>query len=86
MAQRYVPEVVAGDKRILLIDGEPVPYALARIPPVSYTHLDVYKRQETSLSGYSERLLPALSHKLNRATGNRPPIAAIPALTDSVCR
>ncbi|MGM0594294.1 MAG: glutathione synthase [Pseudomonadota bacterium] len=32
MAQRYIPEISAGDKRILLIDGEPVPYALARIP------------------------------------------------------
>ena len=32
MAQVYVPEISAGDKRILLVDGEPVPYALARIP------------------------------------------------------
>jgi hypothetical protein len=32
MAQRYLPEIVDGDKRILMIDGEPVPYALARIP------------------------------------------------------
>lgn len=32
MAQRYIPEIVDGDKRILLIGGEPVPYALARIP------------------------------------------------------
>ncbi|HTO45934.1 MAG TPA: glutathione synthase [Burkholderiales bacterium] len=32
MAQRYIPDIVDGDKRILLIDGEPVPYALARIP------------------------------------------------------
>jgi len=32
MAQRFIPEITAGDKRILLIDGEPVPYALARIP------------------------------------------------------
>jgi len=32
MAQRYVPEIVQGDKRILMIDGEPVDYALARIP------------------------------------------------------
>ncbi len=32
MAQRFIPEIKAGDKRILLIDGEPVPYALARIP------------------------------------------------------
>jgi glutathione synthase len=32
MAQRFIPEIADGDKRILLIDGEPVPYALARIP------------------------------------------------------
>lgn len=32
MAQGYLPEISAGDKRIILIDGEPVPYALARIP------------------------------------------------------
>ncbi|MEQ1894285.1 MAG: glutathione synthase, partial [Planctomycetota bacterium] len=32
MAQRYIPEIVDGDKRITLIDGRPVPYALARIP------------------------------------------------------
>lgn len=32
MAQAYVPAIRAGDKRILLIDGEPVEYALARIP------------------------------------------------------
>lgn len=32
MAQRFIPEIADGDKRILLIDGEPVPHALARIP------------------------------------------------------
>lgn len=32
MAQRYIPEIVHGDKRILVVGGEPVPYALARIP------------------------------------------------------
>ncbi|HNI23381.1 MAG TPA: glutathione synthase [Plasticicumulans sp.] len=32
LAQRFIPEISAGDKRILMIDGEPVPYALARIP------------------------------------------------------
>lgn len=32
MAQRYIPEIVDGDKRILMINGEPIPYALARIP------------------------------------------------------
>ena len=32
MAQRFIPEIRDGDKRILLIGGEPVPYCLARIP------------------------------------------------------
>jgi glutathione synthase len=32
MAQRYIPEIRNGDKRVLLIGGAPVPYALARIP------------------------------------------------------
>jgi glutathione synthase len=30
MAQKYIDEITAGDKRILLVDGDPVPYALAR--------------------------------------------------------
>ncbi|MEM1112601.1 MAG: glutathione synthase [Pseudomonadota bacterium] len=32
MAQRYIPEISEGDKRILLVNGEPVPYCLARVP------------------------------------------------------
>jgi len=32
MAQRFLPEIRDGDKRVLLINGEPVPYALARVP------------------------------------------------------
>ena len=32
MAQAFIPEITQGDKRILVVDGEPVPYALARIP------------------------------------------------------
>ena len=32
MAQRYIPAIAKGDKRILVIGGKPVPYALARIP------------------------------------------------------
>lgn len=32
MAQKFIPEISAGDKRILMVDGEPVPFALARIP------------------------------------------------------
>jgi glutathione synthase len=32
MVQKYLPEIVKGDKRILVIGGEPIPFALARIP------------------------------------------------------
>ena len=32
MAQRYIPEITQGDKRVLVIDGKPVPFCLARIP------------------------------------------------------
>ncbi|HEY9112135.1 MAG TPA: glutathione synthase [Rhodanobacteraceae bacterium] len=32
MAQKFIPEISRGDKRILMVNGEPVPYALARIP------------------------------------------------------
>jgi glutathione synthase len=32
MAQKYIPAIVKGDKRVLVIDGKPVPFALARIP------------------------------------------------------
>jgi glutathione synthase len=37
MAQRFIPEISKGDKRILLIAGEPVPFALARIPKAGET-------------------------------------------------
>lgn len=32
MAQTFVPDISNGDKRILVVDGEPMPYCLARIP------------------------------------------------------
>ena len=32
LAQKYIPEIKDGDKRILMIGGEPIPYALARVP------------------------------------------------------
>lgn len=33
VGQKYLPEIADGDKRVLIIDGEPIPYLLARIPP-----------------------------------------------------
>ena len=41
MAQTYIPEIHAGDKRILVIDGEPIPYALARIPAAGETRANL---------------------------------------------
>jgi glutathione synthase len=37
MAQTFVPDISNGDKRILVVDGEPMPYCLARIPPKGET-------------------------------------------------
>jgi len=37
MAQRYLPQILQGDKRIIVIHGEPLPYALARIPMAGET-------------------------------------------------
>lgn len=37
MAQRYLPQIVQGDKRIIVINGEPLAYALARIPKAGET-------------------------------------------------
>lgn len=41
MAQRYLPEISSGDKRILLIEGEPIPYALARFPTLDETRANL---------------------------------------------
>ena len=41
MAQRFIPEITRGDKRILLIDGVAVPYALARIPASGETRANL---------------------------------------------
>jgi len=32
MAQKFIPDITNGDKRVLMVDGEPIPYCLARIP------------------------------------------------------
>jgi glutathione synthase len=37
MVQEYMPEIVDGDKRILIVNGEPMPYCLARIPAMGET-------------------------------------------------
>ncbi len=70
MAQRYIPEIREGDKRILMINGEPIPYALARIPleGESRGNLAAGARPEgRALSGHDrwicEQVGPVLSAK-----------------------
>jgi glutathione synthase len=41
MAQRFIPDIVKGDKRVLLIDGRPVPHALARMPKLGETRANL---------------------------------------------
>lgn len=41
MAQRFLPEYKQGDKRILIVNGEPIPYALARIPAEGETRANL---------------------------------------------
>ncbi len=55
MAQRYIPEIVHGDKRILVIDGEVVPFALARIPQQGETRGNLAAGGRGVAQGLSER-------------------------------
>ena len=55
MAQRYLPEISEGDKRILLIDGEVVPWALARIPQAGETRGNLAAGGTARAQALSER-------------------------------
>ena len=70
MAQRYIPEIAQGDKRILLIDGEPVPYALARIPKTGETRGNLAaggKGVAQPLSARDREIAATLGPKLKQA-------------------
>jgi glutathione synthase len=70
MAQRYIPEISQGDKRILLIDGEPVPYALARIPKEGETRGNLAaggKGVAQPLSDRDKEIAAVLGPKLKQA-------------------
>lgn len=69
MAQRFIPAIKDGDKRVLLIDGKPVPYALARIPKPGET------RGNLAAGGTGvARELTAREREIAAALG--PPLAA----------
>jgi len=55
MAQRYIPEIRDGDKRILLIDGKPIPYALARLPAAGENRGNIAAGATTRGQPLSER-------------------------------
>src|SRR5581483_9540332 len=54
LMQRYLPEIAKGDKRILLIDGEPVPHALARMAPAGELRANL----AVGGKGYAQPLSP----------------------------
>ena len=67
MAQKFVPEIKDGDKRILMIDGEPVPYALARIPASGETRGNLAaggRAQGQPLSESDRKICAAVAPKL----------------------
>lgn len=55
MVQRYIPEVRDGDRRIILINGEPIPYALARIAPPGETRANLAVGGKGKVVKLSER-------------------------------
>lgn len=66
MAQRYIPEIAAGDKRILIINGKPVPFALARIPLAGETRGNLAAGGRGVAQPLSER-----DHEIATALGPR---------------
>ncbi|NEX18602.1 MAG: glutathione synthase [Halochromatium sp.] len=55
MAQRFLPEIADGDKRLLIVDGEPVPYVLARIPAAGESRGNLAAGASAEVRPISER-------------------------------
>jgi glutathione synthase len=55
MAQQYLPAIAQGDKRIILVDGEPIPYCLARIPAPGETRGNLARGGTGQCQPLSER-------------------------------
>ncbi len=69
MAQKFIPQIEDGDKRILMINGEPVPYCLARVPLVGETRGNL----AAGGTGQPQPLTPArsLDHRPGRTQFTR---------------
>lgn len=57
MAQRYIPEITQGDKRLHIVDGKPMPYGLARIPAQGETRGNL-------AAGATSKVVPATERDL----------------------
>lgn len=55
MVQRYIPEIINGDKRILIVDGQVIPYCLARIPAKGETRGNLAAGGKGQTQAISER-------------------------------
>jgi len=55
MAQQYIPDIAKGDKRILMVNGEPIPYALARLPAPGETRGNLAAGGKPQAQPLSER-------------------------------
>lgn len=69
MAQRYLPQISDGDKRILVIDGTPLPYALARIPQAGESRGNLAvggKGVARPLTARDREIAVAVGHELKR--------------------
>lgn len=69
MAQRYIPEIRDGDKRVLVIDGVPVDYCLARIPAAGETRGNLAaggRGEARPLSARDRAIAEALGSELKR--------------------
>ena len=62
MVQRYIPQITEGDKRILVVDGEPVPFCLARVPAKGETRGNLAAGGRGIVQPLSERDLEIVSH------------------------
>jgi len=70
MAQEFIPEISAGDKRILIVNGEAVPYALARIPKEGETRGNLAAggiAKGQPLSAEDKRIAKSVGPKLKEA-------------------
>jgi glutathione synthase len=70
MAQKFVPEIAQGDKRVLVIDGKPFPFCLARIPKAGETRGNLAaggRGVAQPISGRDREIAEAVGHELVRA-------------------